>query len=404
MAVTERVPAPSDGAVASGARSARPFFLAGGGTVGHLAPAFAIRDALRDLGRDGLFVTPGEAREAAWFPPGDPEPLHVPSPRFPRTPWQALAFPFRMTKAVRAAGRLLRAHRPAAVLALGGWPCAPTAIAARLAGVPVALLATDAVPGSVIRRMHRKALRTYLSREEALAGLPEGGRPLVVGPLVRRAVLGAPREPGLLGLEAGKATLFVVGGSLGARGLNEAVRAGVAAAVAAEPALAARLQILHAAGTEEEATRCVEAYRRAGVAAVVRPFVAEVGTALRCADLVLCRGGASTLAEVDALARPAVVVPYPHHEDRQQWKNAEPLVKRGAAVIVEEAALTPEAFRAEVLGRLFDPASLARMSAARAPGTGSSGIHDAAATIAADLVRSTEDADGTDGSSQAAPR
>ena len=161
--------------LASGARSARPFFLAGGGTVGHLAPAFAIRDALRDLGRDGLFVTPGEAREAAWFPPGDPEPLHVPSPRFPRTPWQALAFPFRMTKAVRAAGRLLRAHRPAAVLALGGWPCAPTAIAARLAGVPVALLATDAVPGSVIRRMHRKALRTYLSREEALAGLPEGG-------------------------------------------------------------------------------------------------------------------------------------------------------------------------------------------------------------------------------------
>lgn len=381
-----------------------PVFLAGGGTVGHLAPAFAVRDALRDLGRDGLFVTPGEPREAAWFPPGDPEPLHVPAPRFPRTPWQVLAFPFRMTRAVRAAGRLIRAQRPSAVLALGGWPCAPTAIAARLAGVPLALLSTDAVPGSVIRRFHRRALRTYLSREEALAGLPEGGRVMVVGPLVRREVLRARRDPEALGLDPRKSTLFVVGGSLGARGLNEAVRLGVAAAVGRDAGLAGRLQILHAAGTEEEAARCLEAYRRAGVACVVRPFVREVGTALLCADLVLCRGGASTLAEVDALGRPAVVVPYPHHEDRQQWRNAAPLVAQGRAVVVEEGALTPEAFGREVLGRLFDGAQLARMAAARAPGTGSSGIRDAAATIAADLVRSTEDADGTDGSSQAAPR
>ncbi len=384
--------------------AAGPVLLAGGGTVGHLAPAFAVRDALRELGREGIFVTPGEAREAAWFPPGDPEPLHVPAPRLPRNPWQALTFPFRLTKAVLAARRLLRATRPAAVLALGGWPCAPAAIAARLLGVPLALLSTDAVPGSVIRRMHRRAVRTYLSREEALAGLPQGGRPLVVGPLVRREVLRASRDPAALGLHPSKTTLFVVGGSLGARGLNEAVRVGMAAAVAADPGLADRIQLLHAAGTEEEAARCVEAYRRAGVAAVVRPFVVEVGTALRCADLVLCRGGASTLAEVDALGRPAVVVPYPHHEDRQQWRNAEPLVARGAAVIVEEAQLTAESFRREVLGRLLDPAALSRMAAARAPGTGSSGIADAAATIAADLVRSTEDADGTDGSSQAAPR
>lgn len=392
-AVSPRPPAPPG-----------PVFLAGGGTVGHLAPAFAVRDALRDLGRDALFVTPGEAREAAWFPAGDPEPLHVPAPRFPRTPWQALAFPFRMGKAVRAALRLVRERRPSAVLALGGWPCAPTAIAARLAHVPLALLATDAVPGSVIRRLHRKAVRTYLSREDALAGLPEGGHPLVVGPLVRREVLRARRDPEAFGLDPRKSTLLVVGGSLGARGLNEAVRAGVAAAVAADPGLAGRFQVLHAAGNDDEAARCVEAYRLAGVTAVVVPFVVEIGTALRTADLVLCRGGASTLSEVDALGRPAVVVPYPHHEDRQQWKNAAPLLARGAVALVEEGALTPEAFRAEVLGRLFDPAALARMAAARAPGTGSSGIRDAAATIAADLVRSTEVADGTDGPSQAAPR
>ena len=119
-------------------------------------------------------------------------------------------------------------------------------------------------------------------------------------------------------------------------------------------------------------------------------IISDIGEALQTADLVLCRGGASTLAEVAALGRPAVVVPYPHHADRQQWKNAEPLVARGAAVLVEEAALMPEVYRTEVLGRLFDPERLRSMAAApreRRAGTESDAPIDGAATIALDLVR-----------------
>lgn len=364
-------------------------FLAGGGTVGHLAPGFAVRDALRAAGHDAVFVTPGEAREADWFPPDEPPRLHVPAPRLPSGLRARLGFPWRFLRALRAARALLRAHRPAAVLALGGWPCAPTALAASRAGVPLHLLATDAVPGMVVRRLAKRATTVWLADPRARAGLPPSARTRVVGPVVRPAVLAAVADPARFGLAADRPVLLVTGGSLGAAGLNARARAGIVAAVAARPDLRTAFQVLHAAGTPEEAAAASADYAAAGVRAHVAPFVAAMGVALQSAALVLCRGGAGTLAEVAALRRPAVVVPYPHHADRQQWKNAEPLVATGQAVVVEEAALTPDAFRREVLDVLLDPAARARREAA-APGAaeGSSGPGGAAATIAAELVRS----------------
>jgi UDP-N-acetylglucosamine--N-acetylmuramyl-(pentapeptide) pyrophosphoryl-undecaprenol N-acetylglucosamine transferase len=143
--------------------------------------------------------------------------------------------------------------------------------------------------------------------------------------------------------------------------------------------------VIHSAGTEEEAALAGAAYARIGIPHAARAFIAEMGDALRTADLVLCRGGASTLAEVAALGRPAVVVPYPHHADRQQWKNAAPLVAAGRAVLVEEGDLDPARFRAEVVGRLLaeDP-----LPAAGAPDPAVPSGGDPAATIARELVRS----------------
>lgn len=364
--------------------------LAGGGTVGHLSPGFAIRDALVALAHEARFVTPGEVREATWFAPGEPPRIHVTAPRMPRGIFAKVAFPFRMGLAIARARRMLMRERPDVVLALGGWPCAPTAIAAILKKIPLALVAADVVPGVVVRKLERRAAVTYLASEAALGSLAFPDKAKVVGPFVRASVLAARRDLARFGLVTGRATLLVVGGSLGAKGLNAVARTGLEAAVASDPSLAARLQLIHLTGTDEEAALAEGVYRRLGVGACVRPFVREMGEALHTADLVLCRGGASTLAEVAALARPAVVVPYPHHADRQQWKNAAPLVERGAVALIEEGALTPAAFGSEVLARLFDDATLRRMTDAfgrAGAGKVSTFARDGAATIALDLVR-----------------
>lgn len=371
--------------------------LAGGGSVGHLAPGFAVRDALRALGHDGVFATPGEAREAAWFPPGEPARLATPSPRRGKGLLGRALLPLRLARAVVGARRVLRAASPGAVLALGGWPCAATAVAASTLGLPLHLLATDAVAGVVVRRLAGRARRIWLADARALDTLPAAARSkaTVVGPVVRRDVRAARRDAARFGLDPARRTLLVVGGSLGAQGLNRRARDGLVAALRDDPALAGRVQVIHSTGTDEEAAAARADYRAAGVVADVRAFVPEIGEALVTADLVLCRGGAGTIAEVGTLGRPAVVVPYPHHADRQQFKNAEPLVARGQAVVVEEGALDAPTFRREVLARLLDDAALTRMAAAgRGADREVEGTGDAAATIALGLVRSIEDAGG----------
>ena len=130
------------------------------------------------------------------------------------------------------------------------------------------------------------------------------------------------------------------------------------------------------------------AYREMGIPAVVSAFVAEVGDALATADLVVCRGGASTLAEVASLGRPAAIVPYPHHADRQQWRNAGPLLARKAAVALAEEALSPDEFDREVVGLLLDADRRRAMEeAARAEASRPGGERDPATALARDLVR-----------------
>jgi UDP-N-acetylglucosamine--N-acetylmuramyl-(pentapeptide) pyrophosphoryl-undecaprenol N-acetylglucosamine transferase len=369
--------------------SAPTALLAGGGTAGHLAPGFALRQALARQSVSARFLTPGEERERAWFPKGE-RPLCAPAPRPPRRPLAAALFPLAMARAVLEAHAALRRARPAAVVALGGWPCAPAALAALLSRVPLALLAADAVPGAVVRRLARHAGRTYVATPDAARSL--GGAPgvRVVGRLVRPDVLCGRRDPTRFGLEAGRVTLYVVGGSLGARRLNAAAVEGLAVAISRRPGLARRVQVLHSTGAADRAS-VESAYRDLGVMARVEAFVEDVGDALATADLVLCRGGASTVAELEATGRPAVVVPYPHHADRQQWRNAQPLVARGAAVLVEEEALTADAFDREVVGLLLDGQRRASMEEAAAAARPAS---DAAALLASDLVRFIEDRAG----------
>jgi UDP-N-acetylglucosamine--N-acetylmuramyl-(pentapeptide) pyrophosphoryl-undecaprenol N-acetylglucosamine transferase len=361
------------------AEPTRVVLFSGGGTAGHLAPGFALARALEARGAVPVFATPGEDVEQAWFA-GRPPPRRLPAPRLPRGLARSLAFPFRMARAVWSARRLLRRERAACVVALGGWPCAPAAIAARWKRVPLVFLVPDAVPGLVVRKLARWAGRIYVAEPGAAQALGGGESVRHTGPLLRDAVSEGRRDPTAFGLWPDRRTLFVTGGSLGASGLNERFLAGLEQAVRDDPGLAGRVQVLHSTG--EGAADVARRYEALGVTHRVTPFVQAMADAYATADLVLARAGANTCAELAATRTPAVFVPYPHHADRQQFRNAEPLVASGAARLVEEGELTPERVRGDVLDLLHDDAALDAMRAA-----GGAAPSDAAAETAEDLVR-----------------
>ncbi|MGE0192671.1 MAG: glycosyltransferase [Planctomycetota bacterium] len=319
--------------------------LAGGGTVGHLAPGFALAEALEARGVRCLFSTPGEEQEARWFE-GRPAPLTVPAERLPRRPWHLPGFLLRLRRHARVARDVVRACGARYVVALGGWPCVPVVLAARRLRIPYGFVVPDAVPGLVVRRFRRRADRFWVAAPEAATRL--GPRALVVGALLRRDVLDAPRDASVFGLAADRATLLVTGGSQGATAVNRWVLGGLRAALDADPSLAGRIQVLHATGTAGEA-EARDAYTSLGLAHHVTPFLAKMGQAYALADLVVGRAGAGTCAELSAWRLPAVLVPYPHHRDRQQHRNAQALVEAGQAVVVEQEHLDAAAFVRHVL-------------------------------------------------------
>ncbi len=365
--------------------------IVGGGTVGHLAPGFAVGEVLAGEGVVVHFATPGEARERAWFPADGPAPHTATASRFPRRPWAWPVFGARLLGHVRRARRLLAELEPGVVLALGGWPCVPAALAARSKKIPLCLLASDASPGLAVRKLAPLAARIYVAWDSAGAALGAGDRVRVTGPALRRQIVDAQADPAFFGLAPDRLTLFVTGGSLGAQALNERMAEGIRRAVEAEPALAGRIQVLHSVGHSGEGV--AEAYEACGIRHHVTPFVAEMGVAYRSADLVVSRAGALTCAELGAAGTPAVLVPYPHHADRQQYRNAEALTSRGAAVLAEEQDLDPEGVRRLVLDLLLDADRRARMGEAMREG-----FPDGAHQIAVDLVRLLK---GTGGASSA---
>lgn len=352
--------------------------FSGGGTVGHLAPGFALAEALAARGVASVFTTPGEAGEAGWFE-GRRAPRTVTAARIPRGLKSGLLFGPRIVRGVSDALAVLRRERAVGVVALGGWPCVPMVIAARMVGLPLAFIVADKVPGLVVRKLAAAAGRIYVPAPEAATTLPPD-RVVVSGPMLRADLVSRERDASRFGLDPDRKTLLVFGGSLGARGLYERWMLGLTRAVVEVPELTRRMQVLHAVGAQGEGVR--DAYLRLGVRHHVTPFITDMGAAYALADFALARGGANTCAELLATATPSVIVPYPHHADCQQFKNAAPLVDLGLSILIEEEHLTPQRVEEDVLAPLFDPGRLERMRSA-VPITGS----DAPGQTADDLIR-----------------
>jgi UDP-N-acetylglucosamine--N-acetylmuramyl-(pentapeptide) pyrophosphoryl-undecaprenol N-acetylglucosamine transferase len=329
--------------------------FAGGGTGGHIFPAVAVIEELRArAGEDfePLFVL-GGSRGAALLERYDVPVRSIPVRGMPRrSPAAVPAFFLRLgLGTLQSFGFLLR-KRPAAVLAMGGYASTPVACAGALLRVPVFAAEQNTVAGVATRWNARFARRVFLAYEEARAGLGAGARCVVTGNPVRPEILKGDRERALerWELDRGRRTILVLGGSQGARTMNRIVRE---ALERWEPGDSA--QVLFQTGEADyEAVR--DSCSRIALPVRAVPFLTDVGDAYGAADLVVCRAGASTLAEITALGLPSILIPFPAATDRHQSKNARVLAERGAALCHEEKDLTPETLLEEMRGLLLDDA------------------------------------------------
>ena len=300
-----------------------------GGTGGHVFPALAIAERLRARGVDVSWLGTRRGLEAELVPRAGFEIdwISISGLRGNGIMGWLLA-PARLLLALWQALSMLRRRRPAAVLGMGGFVSGPGGVAAWLLAIPLLVHEQNAVPGLTNRLLTRLASRVM----EAFAGtFPAACSALATGNPVRTEIAALPAPAERFVDRVGPLRLLVLGGSLGAAALNQVVPAAAAR-------LPGRLDILHQAGRSKlEATRA--AYVDAGVTARVEPFLDDMAAAYRWADLVLCRAGALTVAELAATGIGAVLVPYPYAVDDHQTVNAGYLVTVGAARLLPQVEL-----------------------------------------------------------------
>lgn len=311
-----------------------PVMIMAGGTGGHVFPALALARLLRERGREVIWLGTQRGLEARVVPAdGFPiEWLSVGGLRG-KGVLTLLAAPFNVLRALWQAIRILRRHRPAVVVGLGGFVTGPGGVAAWLLRTPLLIHEQNAVAGFTNRCLAPLAREVLTAFPSALAGR---ARVRMIGNPVRSdiAALPAPaerfagREPTL--------RLLVVGGSLGARRLNEMVPQALHQMAAGEPSI--RFTVRHQSG-EKLIGQARAAYAEAQVEGEVTPFIADMAEAFGWADLVICRAGALTIAELAAAGVGAVLVPYPHAVDDHQTHNARYLMKVGAARLVADHEL-----------------------------------------------------------------
>lgn len=345
----------------------RPLLIAAGGTGGHVFPALAVAAELRRRGRAVAVLTDSRG---ARFAPAERDCTVIAAASPSGGLAARLAALVTLARGLAQSLAAVRRLRPAAAAAFGGYASVPAALAARLARVPLLVHEQNAVMGRANRLLARLARRIVLSfaRTTALPPVPAervllAGNPVRPGfaPAEGAALRAAGSEPAATGDD--RLRLLILGGSQGARIFAEIVPA----AVALLPAeLRARLAIAQQCRSED-LERVRAAYAAIDQAVELATFFEDVPARMARADLVVARSGASTVAELLALARPALLVPYAFAADDHQTANARALAEAGAALLLPQAEATPRALADALEALLADPARRAAMAdAARA--------------------------------------
>ncbi|MEM8983571.1 MAG: undecaprenyldiphospho-muramoylpentapeptide beta-N-acetylglucosaminyltransferase [Pseudomonadota bacterium] len=323
--------------------SLRPIMIMAGGTGGHVYPALAVAQALNAASRPVFWLGTRAGLEARVVPQAgiDIEWLDIRGLRGNGLGGWLVA-PWRVSRAVAAAWSVIRRRDPVVVLGMGGFASGPGGIAAWLARRPLIIHEQNAVAGLTNRLLARFA-------RVVLAAFPGSfssrSRAVVVGNPVRGDIAALADPAARTRDRAGPLRVLVLGGSLGARSLNEHVPAGLGML-----ALTTDVDVVHQTG-RGSIDDVAAAYRNADVAARVEPFIDDMAAAYAWADFAICRGGALTLAELTAAGLPAIIVPYPHAVDDHQRGNAAAFVEAGAGLVLDDDSLSASSLF-EVTSRL----------------------------------------------------
>ena len=305
--------------------------IAGGGTGGHVFPAVAVAEAVqRAADVTVVFCGTAEGVEARVVPVRgwalevlEAEPMKGGGPR------RALRGAVVAASAKGSALEIVRRMKPRALLSVGGYASGPVALAAAVLGVPVAVLEPNSVVGLANRMIAPLAKRAYVAWEEASSSFRPGARRLY----------GVPLREGFVPQHYGPRSvprILVVGGSQGAAVLNERMPEALALVQCEQS-----IEVLHQAG-RHRAPAVERAYAQAGVRSVrVTAFIEDMPRALADADLVVARAGAGTIAEITAIGRASILVPFPYAAAAHQRKNAEAIARAGAAVCIGQKSRAP---------------------------------------------------------------
>jgi len=354
--------------------------LTTGGTGGHIFPALAVAEALRarcpDV--DILFVggagPEGELATKAGLPF-----VGLPAQGIFGRGLRALAAPWWMARAFGMAVRLLKENRPDVVAGFGGYAGFIPVAAARLMGIATAIHEQNSVPGVTNKILGRFVDRVFVTYPDESRAFPSA-RTVRLGNPIRGGI--AMAAAGLR--ETGGRRLLVLGGSQGARAVNDAVLAILPRLL--DAGVAVRLQAGRADFDRASARAAALLSGRSQAAdqpkVVIENFIEDMAEAYACADLVLARAGATTLAEVTAAGKPSLLIPFPFATHDHQTVNAAFLARSGAAEVVAQKDLPGYDLAGAVIGLLDDPARLARLGQASA----ASALPDAADRIAAALL------------------
>ncbi|MDR0478887.1 MAG: undecaprenyldiphospho-muramoylpentapeptide beta-N-acetylglucosaminyltransferase [Burkholderiaceae bacterium] len=302
-----------------------------GGTGGHIFPGLAVADALRARGwRVHWLGAPG-GMEAQLVPPRGYafEAVDFGGVRGKGLK-TLLTLPAKLLRACAQSAAVIRRVRPNVLIGLGGYITFPSGLMGRIMGTPLVLHEQNAVAGLANRLLARIATRVFTAFPQTLPNADCIGNPL------RAEFTQAPAPDQRFAGRAGPLKLLVVGGSLGAKALNDVVPQALALLPAEQ-----RPDVAHQSGAKQiDALRA--AYAAAGVEAAMLPFIDDMASAYAEADVVICRAGATTVSEIAAIGTAALLVPFPHAVDDHQTRNARYLSDADAAWLIQQSQLTPQ--------------------------------------------------------------
>ena len=335
------------------------FILAAGGTGGHMVPAHALAAELRNRGHGVLLITDDRgARFPGLF---DGVPVHVlPAGRLGGGPIGWLKAARAVLAGRREARALYRDHRPDAVVGFGGYPAFPALIAATSRRIPTVIHEQNAVLGRVNRMLagEATAIGTAYDTIDRLKSAHQA-KAVVVGNPVRASIARLGEQPFPAFDATAPLKILVTGGSQGASVLGQVVPAGLGLL---DPSLRRRLQVMQQSRPDDiEAVR--EQYASLGIPAELMTYIEDMPAKLADAHLVIGRAGASTIAELTAAGRPAILIPYPAATDDHQTANAREMTAAGGARTIPQPQFTPETLAHQIEAMAADPLALANAAA-----------------------------------------